>query len=114
MHREKGLFLSVYMDDIKMKGKKDNLKPMWDILMKHVGLGEPTSLLNQLYLECTQRECEPNFKIVKTERLSRIFDLGSRYQTITWLGEIPRRYCRLVAKKCMDRFCELANKKIEQ
>ena len=31
VHREKGLFLSVYVDDIKMGGQKNNLKPMWDI-----------------------------------------------------------------------------------
>ena len=28
VHREKGLFLSVYMDDIKLAGKKQNLDPM--------------------------------------------------------------------------------------
>ena len=29
MHREKELFLSVYVDDIKLAGKKHNLDPMW-------------------------------------------------------------------------------------
>ena len=29
VHREKGLFLSVYVDDIKLAGKKQNLDPMW-------------------------------------------------------------------------------------
>ena len=29
MHREKGLFLSVYVDDIQMGGKKNNLNHMW-------------------------------------------------------------------------------------
>ena len=48
MHREKGLFLSVYVDDPrKIGGKKDNMKAMWDKLMKHVDLGEPSSLLDQ-------------------------------------------------------------------
>ena len=28
LHREKGLFLSVYVDDIKLAGKKQNLVPM--------------------------------------------------------------------------------------
>ena len=28
VHREKGLFLSVYVDDIKLAGKKQNLDPM--------------------------------------------------------------------------------------
>ena len=29
VHREKGLFLSMYVDDIKLAGKKQNLDPMW-------------------------------------------------------------------------------------
>ena len=29
VHREKGLFLSVYVDDIKLAGKKQNLDTMW-------------------------------------------------------------------------------------
>ena len=29
VHREKGLFLSVYVDDIKLAGKKHNIDPMW-------------------------------------------------------------------------------------
>ena len=28
--------------------------------MKHVDLGEPTSFLDHVYLESTQRECKPN------------------------------------------------------
>ena len=34
VHREKGLFLSVYVDDIKLAGKKQNLDPMWKLLIK--------------------------------------------------------------------------------
>ena len=29
VHRAKGLFLSVYVDDIKLAGKKQNIDPMW-------------------------------------------------------------------------------------
>ena len=43
VHRQKGLFLSVYADDIKLAGKKHNLDPMWKVLNKEVDLGEPTS-----------------------------------------------------------------------
>ena len=46
VHREKGLFLSVYVDDIKLAGKKQNLDPMWKVLNKEVDLGEPTSFLD--------------------------------------------------------------------
>ena len=45
VHRKQRLFLSVYVDDIKMSGKKQNMAPMWKKLMKHVYLDEPTSSL---------------------------------------------------------------------
>ena len=61
---QKGLFLSVYVDDIKLAGKTENIKPTWKILMKDVDLGEPTSLLDQLYLGCTQREFKISNEIV--------------------------------------------------
>ena len=48
----------MYVDDIKLAGKKQNISPTWKILMKDVGLGEPTSFLDHVYLGCTQRECE--------------------------------------------------------
>ena len=57
VHREKGLFLSVYVDDIKLAGKNQNLDPMWKILNKEVDLGEPTSFLDHVHLGCTQRQC---------------------------------------------------------
>ena len=38
VHREKGLFLSVYVDDKKLAGKKQNLDPMWKLLNKEVDL----------------------------------------------------------------------------
>ena len=51
-----------------MEGKKNNLKPMRDMLMKQVDFGEPTSLLDQVYLECTQRERKPNLNIAQESK----------------------------------------------
>ena len=34
VHRTQGLFLSIYVDDIKMAGKKQNMSPMWKKLIK--------------------------------------------------------------------------------
>ena len=48
----------LYVDDIKLAGKKQNLDPMWKLLNKEVNLGEPTSFLDHVYLGCTQRPCE--------------------------------------------------------
>ena len=33
---KKGLFLSVYVDDIKLAGEKQNVDPMWKLLNKEV------------------------------------------------------------------------------
>ena len=41
VNRARGLFLSVYVDDIKLAGKTENIEPTWTILMKDVDLGEP-------------------------------------------------------------------------
>ena len=38
VHREKGLFFFVYVDDIKLAGKKHNIDPMWKVLNKEVDL----------------------------------------------------------------------------
>ena len=53
---KKALFLSVYVDDIKLVGKKQIINPMWKLLNKEVDLGEPTSFLDHVYLGCTQRQ----------------------------------------------------------
>ena len=58
VHREQGLFPSVYVDDITMAGRKQSFNPMWEKWMKLVDLGEPTSFLDHLYWGCTPRECE--------------------------------------------------------
>ena len=62
--KEKGLFLSVYVDDRKLARKKQNIDPMWKTLMKDVDLGDPTSFLDHVYLGCTQRECQTSKDIV--------------------------------------------------
>ena len=68
VHREKGLFLSVYVDDIKLAGMKQNLDPMLKLLNKEVDLGEPTSFLDNVYLCCTQRQCEISKNTVDNNR----------------------------------------------
>ena len=60
VHRTQRLFLSVYVDGIKVRGRKQNMAPMWKKLMTLVDLGEPASFLDSVYLGCTQRECKPN------------------------------------------------------
>ena len=72
VHRKQGLFLSVYVDHMKMAGKKPNMAPMVKKLVTHVDLGEPTSFLDDVYLGCTQRECKPNEIII--EQSTKMFE----------------------------------------
>ena len=53
VHRAKGSFLSVYVDDIKLAGKKQNIDPMRKVFNKEVDLGEPQSFLDHENLGCT-------------------------------------------------------------
>ena len=58
----------MYVDDIKQAGKKHNINPTWNILMKDVDLGEPTSFFDHVYLGCTERECQTSKDIVDNYR----------------------------------------------
>ena len=109
----------MYVDDIKLAGKKQNLDPMWKVLNKEVDLGEPTSFLDHVYLGCTQRKCEISKDIVDHYR--------SMFESIIYAGateELPRSENLRIsswsydleghAKKCVKRYCELANKTTQQ
>ena len=119
VHREKGLFLSVYVDDIKLAGKKHNIDPMWKVLNKEVDLGEPTSFLDHENLGCTQRQCEISKDIVDNYRTmfeSRISAGGleklpfpQNIRISSWSYDMAGH-----AKKCVERYCELANKTTQQ
>ena len=59
VHRKQGLFLSVYLADFRMAGKKPNMAPMWKKLSKKTLIWtKTTSFLDHVYLRCTQRECK--------------------------------------------------------
>ena len=118
VHREKGLFLSVYVDDLKLAGKKQNLDPMWKVLNKEVDLGEPTSFLGHVYLGCNQRQCEKSKDTVDNYRTmfgSRISARASEKipclenPRISWSYDMEGH-----AKKCVARYCELANRTTQQ
>ena len=103
---EKGLFLSVHVDGTKLAGK----------------LGEPASFIDHVYLECPQRDCETNKDILDNYR--NMFE--SRIST----GAEEKLPCsgkpdadisswslmiwKVMQKKCVERYCELANKTTQQ
>ena len=75
MHRQQGLVLSVYVDDIKLAGMKQNIDPVVKKFMKHVGLES----LHRFLITCTWDTSNANVNqmkvwLTKTENV-RIADL---------------------------------------
>ena len=107
------------MADIKLAGKKQNINPMWKVLNKEVDLGEPTSFLDHVHLVCTQRQYEISKDIVDNYRTmfeSRIsagatekLPCSENLRISSWSYDMEGH-----AKKCVERYCELANKKTQQ
>ena len=48
-----------------MAETKQNMAPMWKKLMTNVDLDDPTSILDHVYLGCTQRECKANETMIE-------------------------------------------------
>ena len=98
--------------------RETNLDPMWKVLNK-VDLGEPTSFLDHVYLGCTQRQCEISKDIVDNYRTmfeSRISAGGveklpfpQNLPISSWSDDMAGH-----AKKCVERYSELAKKTIQQ
>ena len=103
---EKDYALSVYVDDIKLDGQKQNLDPMWKILNKEDGLGEPTSFLDYVYLGCNQSQCETSMDIVDNHRTMVESRISARaMKKTTKLGnteyfDVVLRYGRSCQKVC--------------
>ena len=109
----------MYVDDIKLAGKKQNLDPMWKLLNNEVDLGEPTSFLDHVYLVCTQRQCEISKDIVDNYRTmfdSRISAERTEKLPFPQNLRISSRSYDMEghAEKCVERYCELANKTTQQ
>ena len=82
-------------------------------------MGEPTSFLDHVYLGCTQKQCEISKDIVdnyrpclnhefpreRTEKLP----YSENQSDSSWSSDMEGH-----AKKCVERFCELANRTTQQ
>ena len=102
VNREKGLFFSVHVDDIKQAGKKQNIDPMWKVLLKDVDFGRndivPWPCLFGLH----------NISAGASEKLPHSGKPDAN--TISsWSYDMEGR-----AKKCVERYCELANRTTQQ
>ena len=105
--------------DVKMSGKKQNMAPMWKKLMKLVDLDEPTSFVDHVYLGRDERECKPNENLVEEYKKMLETQISAKAtekllvwenphaKTVSWSYDMEGH-----AQKCLERYCELANKKL--
>ena len=99
--REKGLFLAVYVDDIRLAWKKQNIDTMRKLLMKEVDLGETTSFLDHVCLGCTQRECQASKDIGDNYRSMFVSKISAEateerrkhFFTVLWHGRSCKEMC---------------------
>ena len=109
----------LYVDDIKMARKTQNMPKMWAILQNNVGLDDAVSFTDQVYLGCTQRAAQVNNRIVMEKQklfsklISRSTDVkteGTNLKDITsWRYDMEGH-----PHKCVERYCEMAHKTIDQ
>ena len=91
-HGAKQLFLSCYVDDFRMAGKKENVAPMWDSLRKEgIDLGPPVPLKQNVYLGCGQKVIEPNMALIsqKREMFQRICHFSAFGKPTSTAGRDP-------------------------
>ena len=72
VHREKKLWLSIYVDDLKMAGLETNIKPIWEELKLLMKLEPPKAMAKNIYLGCGQRDFTPD--PIDIERIGAAFD----------------------------------------
>ena len=92
VHRKQGLFLAVYVDDIRMAGKKQNMGPIVEEIDEQ---RQHTKMF------------ESRISGGATEKLPGWEKLHAK--TVAWSYDMVGR-----AQKCVERCCELAHKKVEQ
>ena len=72
VHTELKLWLSVYVDDFRMAGIKENLAPMWERLSKRLALEPAIKSSANTYLGCNQRVVHVNPVLI--EEKAKLFD----------------------------------------
>ena len=117
VHREKGLFLSVFVDDMKLAGKKIFIRCGNYSTKKLIWENQHLSWIMYTW-RCTQRQCQISKDIVDSYRAvlgSRIpagataKKLSENLLTFSWPYDMEGH-----ANKCVERYCELANKTTQQ
>ena len=90
----------MYVDDIKLAGKTENIEPTWKILIKDVDLGEPTSFLDSRILWRTTETCSNPGFLLEPGKNYRPELQGNLMQKQDLLDPMT---CEGHAKKCVER-----------
>ena len=117
VHRKQRLFVSIYVDDIKMARKKQNTTSTWEKLGKNADLGGSISCLDHVCLGCTRRESKVIENVIDQYRENvRIMNYcysNWKYQdgrvhakTVAWSYDMERH-----VKKCVKRRCKCLKEK---
>ena len=110
VHREKGLFLTVYVDDIKLAGKKQNIHPMWWVRNNRSRFWKNQHLSLIIYTWCTLKDNVKEAKILWTITepcLNHEFPREElkNYHTLKIFVFLRGPNMEGHAKKCVERYC---------
>ena len=102
VRRQQGLFLSVYMDDIKMAGENQNMAPMWKKLMKLWILeNQHHSLTMYTWDVLNVKAHRTKVLLTNIQRNVRITNCCWSNSKITRVGKTPRQDGRMVLRHGM-------------
>ena len=117
-HRQTQLFLSLYVDDITLAGRRTSLQFYVAQVEEKTDLEKPTPLIDQVNSGCTQRESvrkESNvknksglFAKVTTLDTKATFEIQGLEKESRILEPRPEGH----AATCVERYCDLAHRSI--
>ena len=107
------LFLSVYVDVIKLAGKKQNIDPMWKVLNKEVDLDNQHHSLTMNTWDVISKEFVDNYRTMFESRISagatEKLPCSENLSISSWSYDMKGH-----AKRFVERCCLLANKTTQQ
>jgi hypothetical protein len=72
VHRQDRLYLSVYVDDFKMTGRKSRLKPMWEKIKIVLDIDPPVPLSGSTYLGCRRDDIVVSSSIKESMEVQKV------------------------------------------
>ena len=98
VHRKQGLFLSVYVDDIRMAGRTQNMAHRVEEIVETCGSWRTNIFLDHEDVWYTQRECKPNEIIIKEHKETLDHEFLQQQMKISSVGETSRKNGRVVRR----------------